>query len=84
MLSLYRSALALRRDHPGFATGTFRWLDEPPGVLHFEQGSGVACLANLTDGPVALPAGATILLASAPPVDGRLPADAAAWYKGGG
>lgn len=84
MLSLYRSALALRRVHPGFATDAFRWIDAPGGVLHFERGDGVACLVNLSNEAAVLPVGATVLLASATPVDGRVPVDAAVWYEGDG
>jgi len=84
MLALYRSALALRRVHPGFATDAFRWIDAPGGVLHFERGDGVACLVNLSNEAAVLPVGATVLLASATPVDGRVPVDAAVWYEGDG
>ncbi len=80
MLSLYRAALRIRRGHPGLAGSAFRWSDDTAGILHFDRDRGLACLANLSAGPVALPTGAEVLLASAPIVDGRLPVDAAAWY----
>src|SRR5690606_33400753 len=35
MLSLYRSALRLRREHPALGDGPMRWLDSPPGTLVF-------------------------------------------------
>jgi alpha-glucosidase len=80
MLSLYRAALALRHEHPALGDGEFTWLPSGPGVLAFSRGSGFACVVNLSDGPVPLPAGATVLLGSGPGIaDGALPPDAAAW-----
>lgn len=80
MLELYRQALRLRRDHPGFATGELRWLPSPDGTLVFERGLGLRCAVNLAAEPLTLPAGRTSLLASLPLVDDRLPVDAAAWF----
>jgi alpha-glucosidase len=80
MLSLYRAALALRHEHPALGDGEFTWLPSGPGVLAFSRGSGFACVVNLSDSPVPLPAGATVLLGSGPGIaDGALPPDAAAW-----
>lgn len=75
MLTLYRAALRLRR---GF-DGGLRWLDAGPDVLAFARGSGGTCVVNLSRDPVVLPASGSVLLASAPLVDGLLPADAAVW-----
>jgi alpha-glucosidase len=80
MLQLYRQALRLRRDHRGFATGEMRWLPSPEGTLVFERGHGLRCAVNLAEKPLALPAGRSTLLASAPLVDDHLPVDAAAWF----
>jgi alpha-glucosidase len=82
MLTLYRTALALRREHPALGEGTLRWLPAPDGVLAFARKPGFACVTNLGEAPVALPAGARVLLASGPlDGDGRLPADTAAWLE---
>ncbi|WP_396126386.1 glycoside hydrolase family 13 protein [Cellulomonas sp. NS3] len=86
MLSLYRAALALRRQERAFADGDLRWLDDAglgPHVLAFLRGEGVACLANLGQEPVPLPRGSTVLLASDAAVarDRLLTCDAAAWLR---
>ncbi|HXV32847.1 MAG TPA: glycoside hydrolase family 13 protein [Gaiellaceae bacterium] len=84
MLALYRRALRLRRAHEGFAGDSFRWLDAPAGVLHFERGGGVRCAANLGEEPFELLQGGDVLLASAELGPGGLPPGAAAWYTGPG
>jgi alpha-glucosidase len=43
--------------------------------------AAVRCLANLSAEPVELPAGATVLLTSAPLADGMLPPDTSAWLR---
>lgn len=78
MLTLYRAALALRREHPALGEGPLEWLPGPDGVLAFSRGEGFVCMVNLSGGPVALPAGAEVLLATEP-LDGELPVDAAVW-----
>jgi alpha-glucosidase len=78
-LALYRRALALRRSQPGLAGEAFRWLASPESVLFFERGPGVCCAVNLGERPWTPPAGARVLLSSAP-LDGEaIPGDAAAW-----
>ncbi|HEX4701925.1 MAG TPA: glycoside hydrolase family 13 protein, partial [Pseudonocardiaceae bacterium] len=81
MLTLYREALRLRRSRPELGDGPMNWLPADPGVLAFGRGNGFACVVNLSSGPVALPAGHEVLVASQPLVDGRLPADTAAWLR---
>ena len=85
MLSLYREAIRIRREQPGFASEAFRWVASDPSVLRFERGDGVSCLVNLSTAAVPLPASADIVLASGPLSDGALPIDAAVWLssKGG-
>ncbi|HXV95575.1 MAG TPA: glycoside hydrolase family 13 protein [Gaiellaceae bacterium] len=80
LLALYRRALRLRRSHEGFAGDSFRWLDAPAGVLHFERDSGVRCAVNLGEAPSELLQGGEVLLASAELGPGSLPPDAAAYY----
>ncbi|MFN8517915.1 MAG: glycoside hydrolase family 13 protein [Chloroflexota bacterium] len=80
MLWLYREMLAIRHAEPALRGG-FRWLRTPTDILSFARGDGFACLANLSPAAVPLPAGTSPLLASAPIVDGRLPADATAWLR---
>jgi alpha-glucosidase len=82
VLSLYRDALALRRERPELGTGPFTWLDGPPDVLAFERGPGLVVVVNLGREPVELPPQAgELLLASGPlDADGRLPADTGGWW----
>jgi len=78
-LELYRAALRLRREHH-LGSGTLAWADGyAEGVLAFRNGD-LLVVANTTDGPIALPAGADVLLSSEElPADGSLPADSTAW-----
>ena len=78
MLSLYRSALALRRSSPAVRGDALEWLPAPEGVLAFRRPGGLVCLVNLSAGPVPLPEG-RVLLASEPVDGGLLPVDAAVW-----
>ena len=80
MLELYRAALRLRRAEPAFGHGPMRWLSSPDGVLAFDRGA-LACVANLSSAPVALPAHTAVLLASGPLDGGLLPPDTAAWLR---
>jgi alpha-glucosidase len=77
MLSLYRTAIALRRKH-GALAGEMRWIPAPEGCLAIQRDGGLICFVNFTNHPVPLPDG-EILLTSVPLVDGELPGDAAAW-----
>src|SRR4051812_29860409 len=76
---LYRAALAVRREFR-LGTGTMAW--EQPSTddtLAFRNGD-VLVLTNFGAEPVALPAGATVLLASEPlDADGRVPTDVTVW-----
>jgi alpha-glucosidase len=81
MLSLYRAALRLRREEPGFHETAFAWNDGPADLLDFDRGSGLRCVVNLGAAAVPVPADGRVLLASAP-LDGRdLPPDAAVWLR---
>jgi len=93
MLSLYRTALRLRRERPELGEGTLAWLESPPGTLAFARGADGAgegtlvCAVNLNPEPVELPAFGALLLASGPvTADGatvRLGPDTAAWWAAG-
>ncbi|MEU7179706.1 MULTISPECIES: glycoside hydrolase family 13 protein [Streptomyces] len=89
-LELYRTALALRRAHPGLGAGdAVEWLAAPAGVLAFRRPGGLVCTVNTTDAPVRLPAPGRPLLTSLPAdrqpaaTDGvfELPADTAIWWE---
>ena len=85
MLCLYREALRARRSEPTFGEAPLTWRQAPDGVLAFDRGAvgspgaTVRCVANLSAGPVALPADASVLLASGPLDGGLLPPDTTAW-----
>ncbi|MER5595625.1 glycoside hydrolase family 13 protein [Streptomyces sp. NPDC002265] len=79
MLTLYRRALRLRRDHP--ASDAALKLDGPDSGewFGFERGSGLRCVVNFGAQPLPLDDDADVLLSSAP-LDGRsIPQDTAVW-----
>lgn len=82
MLTLYRTALGLRRAAAGFGGGSLDWLPAPPGVLAFGRPDGLVCVANLSPEPVPLPAHTSLLLCSSPlDADGLLEQDTAVWLR---
>ena len=87
MLEFYRRALRIRREHPALGDGTMTWLDAPAAVLAFRrepaagESSPFACVVNLSDIAVTLPAHRSVLLASGALVDGLLPCDTAVWLE---
>jgi alpha-glucosidase len=82
MLALYRAALRVRREQPGFATDDLVWRGPGGPVLEFERGGGLRCVVNLGADAVPLGPDGRVLLASAE-LDGRnLPGDVAVWLAG--
>ena len=81
MLSLYRTALALRSSTPALEGAELEWLPSPEGCLAFRRPDGLVCLVNLSGAAVPLPEG-EVLLASADPSGGLVPDDAAVWLRG--
>ncbi|MDX3854566.1 glycoside hydrolase family 13 protein [Streptomyces sp. AK02-01A] len=86
-LTLYREALALRRERLTGLPETLSWVETGPGTLCFERPGGFCCLVNAGEAPLPLPDGATVLLSSAPleHTDGGvlLPVDGCAWLSMG-
>ena len=80
-LNLYRRALALRAEHPALGDGTLTWVEAGADALAFTREPGFGCWVNFGAKPLALPDGASVLLASAELVAGLLPPDAAAWLQ---
>ena len=86
-LELYRHLLGLRRGY-ALGSGSLQWLeayaDVPDVVAYRSKGSDrtdVSVLVNLGSAPVALPAGARVLVASAELAgDGAVPTDTAVWF----
>jgi alpha-glucosidase len=88
MLRLYREALRIRRASLALGDGPMIWLPAAGGVLAFDRVAaargtdGMRCVANLSGGPVELPANAAVLLTSGPLADdGKLPPDTTAWLS---
>lgn len=78
VLSLYRAALALRRE-PDLLDAPLEWVDAPAGVLAWRRG-GITVAVNLSAGPVPAPPGE--LLLGSEPAAGTLPPDTAVWVRG--
>ena len=81
MLTLYRTALRLRRAEPGLGDGSMDWSDPNPQVLAFRRGADFACAVNLAPTPQPLPDHTAVLLSSAPLDGGLLPSDATVWLR---
>jgi alpha-glucosidase len=79
-LQLYRTALLIRRSHPGLAARDFRWLASPDRTIEFGRADRFVCAVNLSSRPIPLPPG-RVLLASAPLTDDGLEPDATAWLE---
>jgi alpha-glucosidase len=75
MLSLYRSALSLRRS----ITGDLAWLDLGPDIIAFSRGGSLLCVANLSAAPIPLPEHGGVLLSSSPLDSEVLAPDTTAW-----
>jgi alpha-glucosidase len=80
-VSLYRRALAERRRNSALGDGTLIWDDSPAEVLSFRREPGFRCIVNFGAEPIALPAGATVLVHSGDPASGRLDTDEAVWLQ---
>ena len=66
-LNLYRASLALRKSHPGLASGEFAFIEiDDPGLLAFQRGADVVVIANTHPHWVESPRSGMVLLASGP------------------
>lgn len=77
-LELYRSALAIRKDH-FISDNDIEWLDSPDGVIGLRRGSGAECWLNVSGDPLMIDQTRTVLLCSGELVDGALPVNTAVW-----
>ena len=78
MLSLYRTALRLRREH--LRDGSPEWMDAPEGVLGWRR-DGVSVLVNLSSSAVPAPEGELLLASEPAAAGGTLPPDTAVWVR---
>lgn len=76
-LTLYRRALAIRKEHFTQDEDT-HWLELGSNTLAFARGNGATCVVNFGLQPLKLPPG-QVLVASGPIDGGDLPVDTAAW-----
>jgi alpha-glucosidase len=93
MLTLYRTALRIRRAASSLAGNALTWLgtsdssdtaddaDTADDVLAFRRADGFGCVVNFSARPVPLPPHDQLLLTSGPLQDGLLPPDTAAWLR---
>lgn len=77
-LNLYRRSLRIRREDPDLRSAPLEWVDRGGSVLAFRRG-WIESVTNLGSEPVRITG--DVMLASAPLVDGMLPADATAWLR---
>ncbi|MEU7888971.1 glycoside hydrolase family 13 protein [Microbispora bryophytorum] len=85
MLSLYRTALTLRRERPELGDGTLTWTGSPAGTLAFRRGDAFVCVLNMTPEWVEMEMPGDLLLASGGPETAgdvvRLAPDSATWWS---
>lgn len=86
-LTLYRTALRLRREHPALGDGDVRWLPAPAEVLAFAREPGFSCAINMGSGPARLRLPGEVLCSSDDVPRGGdeflLPPDTAVWVGTG-
>ncbi|NHU47956.1 alpha-amylase family glycosyl hydrolase [Rhodococcus sp. A14] len=82
MLTLYRTALQLRRTLPALRSDCFDWQPSAPDVLAFDRGPSFQCVVNLSSGPIPIDAGTPVLLTSTHLQDSQtIPPDTAVWLQ---
>ncbi|GJF35110.1 alpha-glucosidase [Kitasatospora sp. NE20-6] len=81
VLTLYRSALAVRRGCEDLGEGDLAWLPAAEEVLAFRRGRRTAVVVNTGADPVPLPEHTEVLLASGPLDGPLLPGDTAVWLS---
>jgi alpha-glucosidase len=82
-MTLYKTALAARRELQSLRTGSFAWRESRLGTLVFAREGGdetIVCAVNVSADEVELPAG-ELVLASAPDVRGALMPNTAVWLR---
>jgi alpha-glucosidase len=81
-LNFYRHALRTRRAVTADLPDQVTLLDSAPETLALLRGGGLVCVLNCGTQPAPVPVEAGPLIVSSTPLqDGRLPADAAAWFR---
>ena len=79
-LSMYRQALAIRKQEMGLGDGPMEWIQAGQEIVAFKRPGDFACYINF--GPAfELPSKSAILIASAPISGQTLPTDTAVWVR---
>ena len=84
VLSLYRSALELRRSEPDLRTRGFGWQIAPENCLAFRRGPSFVCAVNLGSEPAPMPPGRVLLSSAHPSTAGsedQLAPNTAVWLR---
>lgn len=79
-LSMYRSALSIRKGEEGLGDGPMEWIEAGADVVAFERPGDFACYINF-GAPIQLPPNSQVLVASGPITAHTLPTDTAAWVR---
>lgn len=79
-LTMYRRALAIRREESGLGDGPMTWIDAGQHVIAFERPGNFACYVNFGDA-IQLPPHSHILISSGAIHDSMLPTDTALWLR---
>jgi alpha-glucosidase len=79
-LSLYRTALRMRRALPELHGASFQWQQAPEGCLAYRRGPNLVVALNASEAPVELPPGEIVLSSSVIEGD-KLPPNTAVWLR---
>ncbi|MPZ52496.1 MAG: hypothetical protein GEU79_07150 [Acidimicrobiia bacterium] len=79
-LSMYRNALAVRKEHD-LGAGELEWLRTENEVLSFRNGS-LTVVANAGERPLSLPDDGVVIIASRA-VSSEVPPDTTVWIRHG-
>jgi len=78
-LSLYRTALGIRRERADLHDDAIEWLDAGDDVIAFVRGTATISVTNFGPDPIELPEHRQLILSSGPLDGGLLPPDSTAW-----
>ena len=79
-LTMYRTALAIRKTEAGLGDGPMEWIQTGADVVAFKRPGNFACYINF-GAPLELPSDSQILIASGPISGHTLPTDTAVWVR---
>jgi alpha-glucosidase len=79
-LTMYRTALAIRKTEAGLGDGPMEWIQTGADVVAFKRPGNFACYINF-GAAIELPSNSQILVASGPVTGHTLPTDTAVWVR---